>query len=392
MRTQLFALTAGLLCAGCQCQNTPSDDTGAPEVPERDRGQWLSMGVLSDGSPVAAYYDRGEDGLGVAFGRMADGAVTWTYEEVDGFKDNTGLDTGSRGTWASLAVAPGDILWVAYYDATNLALRYARRHVAASGAVPEPAPVWTTGVADTGGGAHPDAGRWASMALDPSGRPVIAHYDAGQGELRVVRWDGSAFGGAVSVQGEEYHLDDTGGGQTKPADIGSFADLAIGSDGTEYVAFYDAAWSRLQLAVGGASGFTVHTVDEDGDVGQWPSVLVQEDGTLRIAYHDVGNQDLKIATGTPGHFEIGVVDDGPYAGADSEIFKNGDMLSVLYFDGQNDDLKLATLAGGSWSSSTIAGSDGTGLGFHNNVILSNGSYYAGCYDYTHRSIWLGPIP
>jgi hypothetical protein len=389
--SHLGLLLGALLGAGCNCNDPDEDDTGKPEVPERDRGQWLSMGVLSSGTPVAAFYDRTEDGLGFALGTVTSEGVTWTWEEVDGFKDSTGLDSGNRGTYTSLAVGAGDVVWVAYRDEDNLSLRYARRHLEASARPAEPVAVWETGVADGGGGITPDAGQWASMALDPEGNPVIAHYDVGEKQLRVVRWADGAFGGLVRLEGEPYHLEDTGG-QTKPGDIGSFADLAIGPDGTEYIAFYDAAWTRLQLAVGGAAGYTVTTVDDDGDVGQWPSVLVADDGALRIAYHDVGNQDLKVATGRPGDFTIAVVDDGPYAGADAEIFQNGDMVSVLYFDGQNDDLKLATRAGQDWTTSTIGGSDGTGLGFHNNVVLAKGTYYAGCYDYTNRGLWLGAIP
>jgi hypothetical protein len=393
MQASHLALTlCAFIAAGCECNpsDTP-DDTAPPEVPERDRGQWTSMGVLPDGTVVASYFDRSEDGLGVAFGRVRPGGTTWTYEEVDGFKDSSGLDTGDRGTYTSLVVGANSVVWVAYYDQGNMSLRYARRHIEVRGRSAEPVGVWETGVADTGGGAHPDAGRWASMALDPNGNPVIAHYDAGKGQLRVVRWADGAFGGAVVIEGEERPAEDTASEAT-PANVGSYADLAIAPDGTEYIAFYDTAWSRLQLAVGGASGYTVTTVDDDGDVGQWPSVLVGEAGVVRISYHDVGNQDLKFASGTPGSFETRVVDDGPYVGADSEIFQNGDMLSILYFDGQENDLKLATLAAGNWTTSTMAGNDGTGLGFHNNVVVTDGTFYAGCYDYTHRSLWLGAIP
>ncbi len=380
-----------LLAVGCECNKTvnPNDDTGDASE-QRDRGQWLSMGVLANGNPVASYFDREEDGLGVAFGTFTDDGIKWRYEDVDGFKDENGLDTGDRGTYTSLVVAPGDIIWVAYYDIANASLRYARRHNKADITTGEPQGEWVTGTADVGGGARPDAGKWASMALDAENKPVIAHYDAGEGELRVTRWDGAAFGNQVTIQGEDYFFDT--GGQTKPADVGSFADLFITADGTEYIAYYDAAWGRLMLAVGGADGYTTSTVDDSvADVGQWPSVYVEDSGTVHIAYHDVTNQSLRYATGTAGAFTATTVDDNPYVGADTEIFVNGDLLSILYFDGQDNDLKLTTLAGGSWANTTLAGDDGVGLGYHNEVVVSNGTYYAGCYDYTNRSIWFGTI-
>ncbi len=389
--TRLVLLAGTLFIAGCQCNNDPkTDDTGPPDAPpERDRGQWLSMDTLADGTIVASYFDRDEDGLGVAFGTITDAGVSWTYEEVEGFQDSSGLDTGNLGTHTDLVVAPGDVIWVVYYDIGNAALRYARRHNSASGHNVTAGGTWTTGVADTGGGSRPDAGQWASIALDPDGKPVVAHYDVGEQELRVTRWDGEAWGNQVEIQGEEYTLQDTGG-PSKPADVGKFADLFIADDGTEYIAYYDDAWSRLMLAVGGAAGFEQYVVDESADVGQWPSVLVA-DGTVHIAYHDVENQNLVYAVGTPGSFTTTVVDDSAYVGADTEIFQNGDMLSILYFDGNDNDLEQATLAGGAWTTATLAGDDGTGLGYHNEVVLSNGSYYAGCYDYTNRSIWLGAI-
>ncbi len=390
--TRLILLAGTLLIAGCQCNNGPAtDDTGPPDAPpERDRGQWLSMGTLADGTVAASYFDRGEDGLGVAFGKITGDGVTWTYEEVEGFQDASGLDSGNLGTHTSLVVAPGDIVWVVYYDISNGSLRYARRHNSAIAGSMELTSVWTTGVADVGGGARPDAGQWSSMALDPANRPVVAHYDVAEQELRVTRWDGTAWGNQVKIQGEEYTLGDTGG-PSKPADVGMFADLYITTDGTEYIAYYDAAWRRLLLAVGGVDGFEQYVVDESANVGQWPSLLVEDSGTVHIAYHDVDNQDLRYATGTPGSFTISTIDDGELTGADTEIFQNGDLLSVLYFDGQNNDIKQATLVGGAWAVATLAGDDGTGLGYHNEVVLSKGTYYAGCYDYSNRSIWLGAI-
>ena len=247
--TRLVLLAGTLLIAGCQCNNDPqNDDTSPPDAPpERDRGQWLSMDTMADGTIVASYFDRGEDGLGVAFGTITEAGTTWTYEEIEGFQDASGLDSGNLGTHTSLVVAPGDVIWVVYYDISNATLRYARRHNTASGRTMDPTAAWTTGVADVGGGARPDAGQWSSMALSPEGKPVVAHYDVGEQELRVTRWDGEAWGNQVEIVGQEYTLGDTGG-STKPADVGKFANLFIGADGTEYIAYYDDAWSRLMLA------------------------------------------------------------------------------------------------------------------------------------------------
>ena len=59
---------------------TESVDQVEEEVEEftNDWGQWLSMGVLPDGRPVAAFYDATEGALGFAIAELgADGSVTW---------------------------------------------------------------------------------------------------------------------------------------------------------------------------------------------------------------------------------------------------------------------------------------------------------------------------
>ena len=73
-------------------------------------------------------------------------------------------------------------------------------------------------------------------------------------------------------------------------------------DGTEYLAYYDAAWGDLKLATNDGSGWSVQVVDdggeEDADVGKWPSMVV-DGNELVIAYQDATNYALKVARGKP---------------------------------------------------------------------------------------------
>ena len=120
-----------------------------------------------------------------------------------------------------------------------------------------------------------------------------AIFERVRGDLRITRWNGSAFSGTVLYEGEDATNPEDG--STIAADAGSYTKIAVGSDGTEYVAFYDVAAGALRLAVGGPSGYAIELVDDEGNVGQWPDLLV--DGTtVHIAYHDVTNQDLKLAS------------------------------------------------------------------------------------------------
>lgn len=401
IRQAALILSSGVLLPAflpsCDCNKTETD-TGEPPVTETcedpdptwDRGQWLSMASLPDGDPVLAFYNRTKGGLEVATGDLSSDPVHWCYEQVDGFADESGMDTGNRGSYASVAVDPSGTVWVAYQDSTNRNLRYARRVTSLKlGTTPGQElleTTWETGLADTGGGATPDAGSYASLAIDPNGNPVVAHYDKGKGELRVAHWNGTGFTGESVDAGSDATADD---GSTLAADVGSFSQLLIDGTGTEYIAYYDAAWGALKLAVGTTGAYTTSTVDDSGNVGQWPSLWLDGD-TLHIAYHDVGNQDLKHAWGKAGSFTTETVDSGEYAGADSEIFAYGSNAGILYFSGQDNDLKLATWDGSAWKSTTLAG-DGAAVGFHNEVTEIGGKHYAASYDYTHRNIWFSAI-
>ena len=376
-----LSTTALMLCglAGCKgCKNeddkgTPSDDSAEIDLcPDftNDWGQWLSLGVMPDGTPAAAAYDRTKGGLSFAL-RNEDGE--WCHEEADGYAGADGLDPGDRGAYASMAIASDGTVWVGEQDLKGHSLRYAMRDTAG---------VWTAGIADSGGGAAPDAGYWASLALDAKGAPVIAHYDKGKGALRIAHWGGTAFSAEVVDEGSDV-TDDSG--TVIEADVGSYANLVI-ANGTEYIAYYDGAAGALKLAIGTSGAYSTEVVDDTADVGAWPDMLVDDQGNITIAYQDLTNQDLKLAQGTPGAFTLSVVEDGEYRGADAALFMNGTYPAIVSFDGRDNNILLSQEAGGTWTTDTLAGDDAA-LGYHNEVIEAGGVHYVGCYDYTNRSLW-----
>jgi hypothetical protein len=377
---RLFLMTgAALTIGGCSCRDdgvSPKPDTGETVEDDVDRGQWLSMSTLSSGDVIASYYDRTSGALAVSTGTLTDGAVSWSHDEVDGYTDDNGLDVGDRGHYTSIAVTADDGVWVAYQDISNSTLRYAKRNADGS---------WENGLADAGDGLSPEAGFYASLALDASGSPVIAHYERSAAELRIAHWAGAAFTSETVDEGQA-HAPDTGA--TVDADVGQFAHLHIDDDGTERILYYDAANDTLKLATGTSGAYTVTTVDVDA--GGWPSLLV-EDGTLHIAYQDITNQNLKYATGDGTTFTASVLDESDYVGADTEIYRDsGGNLAILYFSGSSNDLYQTTESGGAWTSTLIDG-DEAALGFHNETVEVDGTRYAGCYDYTNRTIWFSSL-
>lgn len=378
------AFVLATLAAGCNKKDkdaeeeteTDSDiDDPVDEFADDDIGAWLSLEATADGKVAAAAYDRTQDGLVYGTAAISGADVTWTWEVVDSFPDENGLNPGDAGKYASMAMAADGTPWIAYQDTTNHSLRYAFK----SGGV------WTTGLADTGGGMHPDGGYWATLAISPSsGAPVVAHHDADTGTLRVSRWDGATFQHDTPIEGTASVAED---GTEIAAKVGEYAKLAIGPAGTEYVAYYDRAWGDLKVAMNTGSGWTVETVDSDGDVGQWPDIVISG-GVIYVSYHDVTNQNLKLAYGAPGAWTIETVDAGDYVGADSAVLIKDGNPEIVYFDAVKNDVKLARKSG-SWATSTAA-SDGA-LGYHNEIVEVGGTVYAGCYSYSARHVWLGAL-
>ena len=370
-----IVLLTGSLLPGCTCR---SDVNVIPEKQpfQNDHGRWLSMGVTSEGAVVAAYYDRTKSGLGMATGNLDEqGEMQWKHERVDGYPDSSGLDASDRGSFASLAVAPDDSIWIAYYDATNGSLRIAHR---VDGS-------WQLDLADGGSGSRPNVGHWASLALDSQGQPVVAHYDVKKGTLRRAALNGDSWSAQTIWEGEPFSGTDAEGlPVSRDASVGMFARLVI-QDDKEFIAFYDAAQQDLHLLEGVLGDYQHTLVAQDGNVGQWPSLLVEEQEVL-IAYHDVSQQNLMLAQRfDDSAFQNWLVDDGALVGADSELFRRGDDVQLAYFDGENNAFRTANIVEGEWQVVTHETS-GSALGFHNEVVFMDEKWWLGCYDYTLRRL------
>lgn len=135
-----------------------------PNPPGVDAGQYASLALDNTGAPHIAYYDATNGSLMHAT-RVAG---VWTNETVDFVGEYTDI----VGQYMSIAVdqVSSDV-HVAYYNATNGTLKYARR----TGVLWLPAEV-----VDDGG----DVGRYASIALNASRNPAISYHDATNLDLK----------------------------------------------------------------------------------------------------------------------------------------------------------------------------------------------------------------
>jgi hypothetical protein len=385
MRRSLLLLTL----AACNSDWTITGDEPDEVVPDPippDVGSWLSMGVAPGGQLAIAYYDRDSTAYAFAVGTPSeDGTVAWATEQVDGYADpGSGMDSGDRGKYGSMKIAPDGTVWAAYWDATTKDLRYAHRTGGPKS--------WVTGRVDGVAGA---VGEWASLALGADGRPVIAYFDADARALKVARlsdaqdestpeyewtaqtaWTGQAWSGT----------DAEGLPISRPAEVGRYARLMI-DGGNEYIAYYDGAQQRLGLLEGNATNYTQSFISEEGkNAGQWPSMMV-DGGTLIIAYHDVGNQDLIVSIRQAGGWVHEIADGADYVGADTEVFTRAGKTAVLYFDGQNNDMKLATKTGAAWVTETLGAADNA-VGFHNEQVRVDDGFWTASYDFTTRQLFM----
>lgn len=162
------------------CEYTTDCCAELPPLPVGFVGSHSEVAVAADGTVWVSGYSAGPGSrspygdLVVGTWDAAAGAVDW--EHVDGVPGDTtptGAITGWRGgisepgddvgRYSALAVGTDGHPRVAYYDATNGALKYAAHGTAG----------WTVRAAavdDEG-----DAGRYADLALGTDGRPVISY-------------------------------------------------------------------------------------------------------------------------------------------------------------------------------------------------------------------------
>jgi hypothetical protein len=153
--------------------NTPLDIWEMVVVditPGVDVGQYASLAFAADGTPHIAYYDATNANLKHAYLKnpTADARIqaNWVIDTID--------TLGDVGRFASIGVSQGTgTVHIAYYDATNHSLRYARSL----------APGWQIDTIDSYG-LYGVVGEWASLAVTSTGEPRISYYDWTNGALK----------------------------------------------------------------------------------------------------------------------------------------------------------------------------------------------------------------
>ena len=234
--------------------------------------------------------------------------------------------TEGTGQYLSSALAPDGVLHVAYYDAKNGDLKYARRDTAG---------VWSTTTVDS----RNTVGLYPSIALDSNDRPAISYYSKTGGNLKF----------ATLLNGTSWSVAnvDTGG------DVGRYSSLALIPTGSPDigtfrfgVAYEDSTNGDFKYAeVAGASVITAPVrVDATTTKGGGYISLAFNGSEPAFSYYDAANADLKYAArSTNGKWSAVTVAANNSQGlySDLQFTFDTNQPAIVYYNKTSDRVMLA---------------------------------------------------
>ncbi|WKZ81704.1 MAG: cell wall-binding repeat-containing protein [Acidimicrobiia bacterium] len=298
----------------------------------------------------------------------------WSTQEVD--------STGTVGAYTSIALDAFGNPVISYHDSTNTSLKLAHcDDPACSGGGESIVTVDNTA----------NLGYYTSLALDSSGYPVIAYYDATNTSLKLAHCnDPNCSSGGESI----VTVDNT-------ANLGWYTSLVLDSSGNPVIAYHDVTSASLKLAhcddancSGG--GESIVTVDNTADVGYTPSLVLDAAGNPVISYYDSSNSSLKLAhcndanCSSGGDSLVTVDNDAELGRYTSLVLDSTGYPVISYYDNANTSLKLAHCNDANCSSGgdSIVTVDNTAdVGWYTSLVLdSAGNPVISYYDLTNSAL------
>ena len=217
-------------------------------------------------------------------------------EAGPGSASSGGISNSARDSLdPSLAIAPDGTPYVAWLDASDGDWEiYVRRWTGSSWEEVGAGSASEGGVSDNYGGSFSP-----SLAIAPDGNVYLAWADMtyGDGEIYVLRWDGSSWQevGAGSA---------SGGGISNNANGSWVPSLAIAPDGMPWVAWEDESSWNTEIYIRRWSGFSWETVGSGSASGAGisnsnggsydPALAIGADGSAFVAWEDNSDGDKEI--------------------------------------------------------------------------------------------------
>jgi hypothetical protein len=281
-----------------------------------------SLAYDHHGNPGIAFFD--EVGSDLRYARRVPG-VGWVHAAID--------TVGIVGSQPSLAYDRYERPAISYYDTTLADLKYARL---VGGA-------WMLETIDPIG----DLGFDNSLAFDLLGRPAIAYSDDTATSLKYV----------MDTDGDFSLADEAPVTVVDEFVEGWFASLVFDSRNRPMIAHYDNTNDNLRFSVEEPGiGWVTTTVDSTGDTGSHASIAIDPDtGFPVIAYRDTTNADLRYAAWDGDSWNLTTVDATGSVGREPSLaFDPADgNPAIAYYDTTNTDLKLAWHDGSTWQTQTV---------------------------------------
>ena len=168
--------------------------------------------------------------------------------------------------------------------------------------------------------------------------------------------------------------------------VGETSSIAVDSQGTAHIAYYDSTNGDLRYATTVSGQWYYWIIDDDEDVGYNPSIAIDSQDNVHISYNDYANGTLRYATNTGGSWNRWIVDNDVVVGDYSSIaIDSQDNVHISYYDDTNDDLRYANNTGGSWSK-YIIDSEGD-VGYYSSIAIdSHDSVHISYYNDTEGSL------
>ncbi len=296
-----------------------------------------------------------------------------TYDP-QGFRNGI-VDPGPDvGLWTALAINDAGQPGVAYYDASNRALKYASYDGSA----------WQVGVVQAANGG--DYGRYAELAY-VGGTPVIAYMFIEASEngsvssgVRVARGSGAAAGAATWTF-EDVHVN---AATPCTPSLCPSATECVADTGTCLPSSTDCpsqCGDGQECVDMGGSAQCVATRSEGASTypeaaGLYVSLAQAPNGALGLAFYDRIKGNLWAASNNGGSWTTLLVDGETPAGEDTgdkgigtalAIDQNGDF-HIAYVDGLNESLNYVSLQGGTTPTAVEVIDNGLGFGDGQHVV------------------------
>ena len=328
----------GVCAPGEVCDRTTGVCRPGRESPPElsDVGRWLSAAAGPDGTVYWAA--RAESPGALVAGRVHPGAEEVELEVV---VEGTGAGLGT-----SVAVGPDGLPRIAFFDAAAGALRLARFN----------GTNWEVEQVDRGTPEVP-LGEDPALSFDASGAEVVAYRDAGAGGLKVAVRQGSDWSRQVVDRPEE------GPG---PRGGRGFASAIAMAGGRPLIAHYDADGGDLRVVVPDEGGWSVRvfgdpadpaTGGSDPDWGRFVDATTDPLGNVGLAFFDASAGQLVVAWNERGTLHLETADDGRGIGEPRRVvgaiarlaFDHDGRPVAAYQDGAQASLKLAVRDPEGWS-------------------------------------------